>query len=281
MDKAALAGDVEAPERQDVQMGLRASPQLRLAFDLVGKRYGISRRQIVELAPLLFTLMAEGCLAWRRECLKEVEATMDQLAALGKKSQLYFANYVAKMEQGVASEQESIRRHDLLGDVVRNDEWGYVAFHEDHLNAVTPFADYLCKLAQDLGIEGVVDFFGSTLDMPGMVGFDTIWGAEPYQVCNNDLKELAGGSEIAKWALAYGDAQLSKMPEELLSSEATKARIQWLESKVSDKTRDLREERERWQSVIDRVREERQSVADQVFADFSASNDPAAEEESR
>ena len=84
IDCEVLKGDTreENPEPQDVQLGFKVTAQLRLAFDLVQYRYRISRRQLVELAPLLFTLLAEGSLAWRKDCLNEVEVAMNRLHEL-------------------------------------------------------------------------------------------------------------------------------------------------------------------------------------------------------
>ena len=270
-DKKTLTGDdgVDTPEAQDVQMGLKVSPQLRLAFDLVGRRYGISRREVVELAPLLFTLMAEGCLAWRRECLQEVEDAMARLRGFSEMSQFGFAGLVHDVETGCDVEADSISQADLLGDVVRKDGW---FSGSDYPNRVTPFADYLCKLAEDLKIEGIVDFFPWVEESFVTVGFDKIWGAEPYQVCRNDLAELAGDSKTARWALALGDVQLSKVPKELLATESAEARVQWLESKVSDETRSLRDDWEKVWSGLDQI---------QISVDIPISDESAADEGSR
>ena len=107
---------------------------------------------------------------------------------------------------------------------------------EDELDAITPFADYLRKLADDLGIRGIVDFFPEESD--ATVGMDTIWGAEPYQVCADTLTEVTGGSRKARWALVHGDAQLSKMPRLLLLKDAKGAQVDWLENRLSDEVRD-------------------------------------------
>ncbi len=221
---------------EDVHVGLRVSPQLRLAYDLVRLRYGPTRKQIVELAPLLFVLLAEGSLAWRKKRVGEVDELVHRLHELGKDSQLYFAKYVEDVcEAAVEVEKTSIRSADVLGDTVRGEDYLYQRFTEDDLYGVVPFADYLCNLAEDMGIEGIVDFYPN--DSDAMVGYDTIWGAEPYEVCRDRLAELTGGSKYARWALLYGDVQLSNIPQDLLEPEAKDARVAWLESKLSDEVR--------------------------------------------
>ena len=221
---------------EDVHVGLRVSPQLRLAYDLVRLRYGPTRKQIVELAPLLFVLLAEGSLAWRKKRVGEVDELVHRLYELGKDSQLYFAKYVEDVcEAAMEVEKTSIRSADVLGDTVRGEDYLYQRFTEDDLYGVVPFAEYLCNLAEDMGIEGIVDFYPN--DSDATVGYDTIWGAEPYEVCRDSLAELTGGSKYARWALLHGDVQLSNIPQDLLGPEAKGARVAWLESKLSDEVR--------------------------------------------
>ena len=231
-DLETLVGDAPVkpapPAAEPTQWGFRVSPQLCLAYDLVSHRYGPSRREIIELAPLLFTLLAEGSLAWRRHCLEEVEEAVERLSDCGKKSHLYFASHSHLLEEGWGTEEMSIAAADLRGDKVRS-EGSSFDFMKDDLYAVTPFADYLRQLATDLDIAGKVDFFPETTAHVAVGELDAIWGADPYQICREKLDEITGGSEKACSALAYGDVQLSKIPEELMTPEAKEERVAWLE----------------------------------------------------
>ena len=226
IDVRMLEGDREAQEPDSVQFGAKVSPLLRLAYDLVGQRYGPTRKEIIELAPLLFVLAAEGCLAWRRRRLKEVEKALDRLEELGNENQLYFARYPGRIEDGYFAEEKSIAKNDLLGDLVRTDETvNSMGFSVDDLFAVTPFADYLRKQAKDLEIGGIVDFFPET-DMDATVGFETIWGAEPYIVCYDHLAKLTGdrGTRSGHWRRVMSHSPKSpriswrRMPRTLASS---------------------------------------------------------------
>ena len=49
---------------------------------MIKRRYGVNPTTIFNLAPLLFTLIAEGSLAWRRELLNEVREAADTLYGL-------------------------------------------------------------------------------------------------------------------------------------------------------------------------------------------------------
>ena len=219
---------------EDVHVGLRVSPQLLLAYDLVENRYGPTRRQIVELAPLLFVLLAEGSLAWRKKRVGEVDQLVDRLYELGTDTQINFGLWLEYMRDANEYERGSIGNADILGNDVRNEEWG------DSYSAV-PFADYLRKLAKDMEIEGTIDLPSYSFDA---VGRGTIWGAEPYEVCRDRLAELTGGSKYARWALLHGDVQLSKIPRDLLEKDAKDARVAWLESKLSDEVRSRQDDLE-------------------------------------
>ena len=221
------------PEKlEDVGLRVRVSPQLQLAYDLVSFRYGPTRREIVELAPLLFVLLAEGSLAWRLERAEKVDALLGRLQDLGKHTALYCASFLEYVQEGNECERASISKPDLMGNDVRREEWG------DGYEGV-PFCDYLCKLAEDMRIAGIVDFHPDT--SAATVGLGTIWGAEPYEVCRDVLGELTGESKLARRALLHGDVRLSQIPKDLLSPEAKDARVAWLEERLSDEGR-LQEE---------------------------------------
>ena len=115
-------GACPATAEPNVGDAVPLTPQLALAYDLIGRRYGPTRAQVVELAPLLFALLAEGCLAWRRECVGEVREAVEKLHKLGEStSQLYFAHRTREIEWGAGFEEDSIIAADLLGDAVRDE----------------------------------------------------------------------------------------------------------------------------------------------------------------
>ena len=59
-----------APDPERVQVGAQVAPKVRLAYDLIKRRYGVSTTEIINMAPLFFALLAEGILVWRA---REVE----------------------------------------------------------------------------------------------------------------------------------------------------------------------------------------------------------------
>lgn len=235
--KEPLESDQPIPG--DVRISTKVSPKTRLAYDLIERRYGPSAEQLILLAPLLFVLLAEGSLARRRERLEQVWDATDNLTSFARNDKtLYFTSLVTDVHDGLECERMSIEKADVLGDVLR-DENPYGWSHDDLL-AVTPFADYLCDLAADIG-PGAVSFG------PDLV-LDDYWGVEPYEICGDELDEVTSGSKRAKWALEYGDVRLPDIPFFLNLEDDPKwkkLRALWLESKLSDDARKKMEGRQK------------------------------------
>ena len=118
VDREKLSGANSVPRNpeklEDVGLRVRVSPQLQLAYDLVSFRYGPTRREIVELAPLLFVLLAEGSLAWRLERAEKVDALIGRLQDLGKHTALYCASFLRRLDAEadcLGSVRQAVHRH--------------------------------------------------------------------------------------------------------------------------------------------------------------------------
>ena len=183
------------------------------------------------LAPLMFVLLAEGSLAWRRERLDAVEEAMGRLQELGAtEPHLYFTQYISDVDNGWTDEDESISNLDVRGDTIRDDTYLKPDGHAD----VFPFADYLKKLVEDSSIAELVDFETGDRIVP-----DPYWGTEPPRLFPDWIEDITGGSDHARWALEYGDVRLSAIPRELMEDTAKEERAAWLASQLSDETQDL------------------------------------------
>ena len=222
------------PRPADVGVSLKAAPALRLAYDLVERRYGATSKDLFVLAPLLFVLLAEGSLTSRREKLENAKQACAALEEMAKHNPtLYFGKHQSVVRQGISEEQASIDAADVLGREVRDSDWSVGhGFSEDDTN-ITPFADYLEELAKDLKQPLVVNFDSLLLADQGL----DPWGANPYEVCRGELNEAAGGSPKAVAALQWGDTRLSEIPEELMARDAGEERRAWLEDKLSEDAR--------------------------------------------
>ena len=224
------SGKEPAYGSERVQISAQIAPKVRLAYDLIKRRYGVSPAEIINMAPLFFALLAEGSLAWRREKLKEVEEAIYRLESIDGVWSFGFDNATSVVAyDGVSIEENSIDKADLFGEHLFSSLTIDVSFdpYEDN-----PFASYLRKLKDELDIAGVVDVdsgklrFGVPLKFPD------------YDICRDELDRITNGSDfapaLARMALKIGAARLSEIPEELMAEDASEKRAQWLEDKLSD-----------------------------------------------
>ena len=92
------------------------SAEVRLAYDLVSRRYGASVKDLIQLAPLIFVLVAEGSLSARRGKLGlRPGRGREDLCRLSREPMLYFAKYLHDVDAGIEAEERSIALRDVLG----------------------------------------------------------------------------------------------------------------------------------------------------------------------
>lgn len=218
-----LTGKLPLPESDEVPVYDQA-PKTRLAYDFIKRRYGVSRTEIINMAPLFFTLLAEGSLAWRRKKLKEVEEAYDHLMQIDGFWSGGSAYLQHGMDEGAGGEGESIDKADLFGEYLDDDFMGK-PFDSSKNN---PFTHYLRKLADELAISAVVDVDSGVLNIASDFKFPH------YDICSKELDHIANGSPIARICLETGCARLSEIPEELMAEDAGEERAKWLEDKVLD-----------------------------------------------
>jgi transcriptional regulator with XRE-family HTH domain len=230
VEPGVLTGEQPLPEsEQPAARGERSPinaqvmPEVRLAYDLIKRRYGINQTTIINMAPLFFVLLAESSFAWRRRKLDEVREAANRLNDLGRGSgHLAFAFGVSQALDGADGEESSIENRDLFGTDVAQDtlDLGYDRFRHN------PFADFLREIDQKFDRDTVwvdPEFLSEeTDDFPD------------YEVCGAELEKITGGSVKAKIVLEWGYARISDIPDEFWAENATDARIKWLEEKFSE-----------------------------------------------
>ena len=239
VEPGVLIGELPLPESDNapasdpdpVQIGAQIAPKVRLAYDLVKRRYGVSATEIINMAPLFFALLAEGSLARRREKLEEKRQKIDDLRLIEEMAHTRFGILEDLSDEAETMERYSINKVDLFGDCLFED-WGYTInilvdqpFDPSEDN---PFASYLRKLKDELAIPGVVNVeggglrFGSPLKFPG------------YDICSDELNRITNGFSDARGTLETGYTRLSEIPEELMAEEAGEKRAKWLEDRLPD-----------------------------------------------
>ena len=231
----------KAPETERVQIGAQVAPKqigaqvapkVKLSYDLIKRRYGVSATEIINMAPLFFALIAEGSLAWRRNKLKELKEGIDRLEQIDgfwRGQGLPFA--ATPVPEAIEEEEDSIAKADLFGEHLLD-----CMTYDLDPSTDNPFASYLRRLKAELDIPSIVDVdsgdlvFGSPLKFPD------------YDICRDELDSIANDSPAAQLALEAGYARLSEIPEKLMAEDAGEERAKWLKDKLSDAFKDLEKE---------------------------------------
>lgn len=254
---------------QDVQLSTKVDSQVRLAYDLVKHRYGASQKDIINLAPLLYVLLAEGSLARRRQWVEKAEAAMKTLEQVVDEREYLRTE---EMEKSIAVERKSIEDHDHLGYSVET-RGGWINMDDDD----NLFTEYLLKLSKELNMSGLINYWpreiedmindnfgpGANLADPKreypesqfygwagprsvsgeilatIFGYYLDWGVRNYQICQAEMIEISGNSLEALLALVRADVRIPEIPEELMVETEKDKRVDWLESRMSAETQEL------------------------------------------
>ena len=210
-----------------VRIGARLFPGVRLAYALIERRYGVNAGTIINLAPVLFALLAEGSLAWRRAELDRYLEAVGSVRDLPTGSRLTCALHAYYADQDAGYEAEAIEQRKLFDDPYPDD----YEFARDDGPLGGPFEEYLRKLAADIDQPGVIDFGGTR--------FDSALGLRMYySVCAEDLAKLAPPNSDALYALHSGEVRLQDIPAELMEEGAAKQREAWLQERLSPESRE-------------------------------------------
>lgn len=229
VDSKRLTGvSGESDSSQTVRIGSALLPGVALAYELIGRNYRVSVREIVNMAPLLFAVLAERSLAWRQaeiDKLREANARVQELGDCRTR----FVSYAYQLEDDLGYEQDAIRRCDLFNDPLPAD----YRFEPDEEWDRNPFADYLRAVVADIAKPGVVD-----LETYGYQSTSGVPRVPDYCLWKEDLRSVAEPGSDALYALHAGDTGLSAIPDNLVSEAATTERHAWLEERLSAKSRE-------------------------------------------
>ena len=233
VEEGVLTGELPFPELDEPATPELDGPMARLAYDLIKRRYGVSRTEIIDVAPLFFVLLAEGSLAQRRERVQGAYETIAHLERIRQSTDgayhcLNMADtqgIIESIGDSIDSEEASIRKIDLFGEGLLPDSknpWIADPFDPYDTN---PFADYLRGLADALDKRSVVFCLQTgLLGSPPRFPF--------YRICDGMIEAIANGSDEALRALTSGAVRLDEIPEELMAEGADEKRAKWLADKA-------------------------------------------------
>ena len=216
------------PDPEPVQICAKVPPKIRLAYDLIRRRYGVSATEIINIAPLFFVLLAEGSFAWRRKKIEEAYEGKGRLEVIGGFWSGSLASASAVMEEGFGVEEESIGKADLFGEHLFSDTNSTFMLDLFDPSQDNPFASYLRGLKEELAVPGVVDIDNSDLSFGSPPKFPD------YHICRDELEGIANGSAHAMGALETGHARLSEIPKEMIADDAGEERAKWLEGELPE-----------------------------------------------
>jgi DNA-binding Xre family transcriptional regulator len=236
MQPGSLTGELPAPgadqpespfSPQKTRWNIRLPTEIRNAYSLVAIRYRIPAARIVELAPLVFLLMAEQSLASRKQRLKEMReayAARKELAWQARHLPLEAA-FDGALEDIYAAEQSSIDRRDLFAEALLADEkLGTAQFYEDYAtDEHNPFAAFLRTLAVKL----------DALEAPAEVDKVSPYQAQ-YKLCREHALDLADGDEALADDILDGSIPLHELPSELRWGDTKIARLEWFRHKAAE-----------------------------------------------
>jgi transcriptional regulator with XRE-family HTH domain len=236
MEPGRLTGELPAPDADqpessvfpETRWNIRLPTAIRNAYSLVAIRYRIPAARIVELAPLIFLLMAEQSLTSRKHRLKEMReafAARQELAWQARHLPLEAA-FDGALEDIYDAEQSSIDQRDLFAEALLGDEKLRTAqFYDDYDEEEhNPFAAFLRVLAVELGAP----------EVPIEVGKVSRDGAQ-YKLCREHALALADGDEALADNILDGSLPLHELPSELRRGDTKSARLEWFRQKAAER----------------------------------------------
>jgi transcriptional regulator with XRE-family HTH domain len=233
VEAGVLTGDLPLPPQHEkpddwldtrrYQLNYRVDGATQNAYTLVSARYGIPKARIVELAPLLFVLVAEKSLADRKNKIERLNEAIDAAAKIARDFH-HLPNNVSpefSTDQEIKAEEKSIAAADIFGRNIPRD----LFILSDYLkpdydpDKDNPFVCTLQEMATDRGMVKV-----EVVSEEGV----------SYEVCRKMAHQFAGQEiELTKLIL-NGWALLADMPESLRRDGPEEGRMAWLRQKKTE-----------------------------------------------
>ena len=212
-----------------------APTRVRTALQLVALRYNVKPNEVLELAPLLFLIVAERSLLERRRRLEEIYAVYAEMEAKVMRNAAHLGGILAvhgSADDQVNEEEKSLAEGDVFGRLIKNP----YRMDEDE----GPFVHYIRDLAKGIPEDALASI--DTLDG------DTI---RSYQIADGTLHECTEISEDDEQgerlldAIRYGSIDLAECRRAKRDRDEAGYR-QWL----LEELRRVEEEKERlWKEL--------------------------------
>lgn len=219
-----------------VPLDLSISNAAQNALELVAMRYNETRETILELAPLLFDLVARESLLERSNRLAELSARRDAVGEMGRHFSHLGGRFLHdwQAEEVEVQEETSIRKRDLRASYVLEStkiEDAFVPLDYDE-ECDNPFVDHLKRRIEEVRQDGD--------DVPALDVWP-VWRSPSYVVGSAEALTVAQGDEELARAILTGAIQLAQLPKNLRGSDAAEARLAWMRQQKAQHDEKLQE----------------------------------------
>jgi len=206
------------------QLNVRISHEARNALSFVGQRYDVRPIDIIEIAPLLFHLVAEESLAARRDCLERLRTARDAVSSM----QGSFPHITERLindwqaEEMEFAEARSIAKRDLRGELLDKDEKLYDVRPMDYDDGErNPFVVHLRERLKEIGGYAELDAWYEG------------WSPR-YLVGREEASTYFNGDDDVAEDVVNGVIGMHEIPKDLRGADAAEARLAWAREKVAE-----------------------------------------------
>lgn len=176
------------PISRTVKLTASVKPETRTSLEMVQKMYGVNRATIIELAPLLFLITAQGSLDNRKKNIEKINEMIEETKNRSKEMAPHLADSFDYLATGGDwAEGGPFLDHDISNEkysIENKEVFGPFDFSERHASDLDPYVNYLKKLVTELPA-GLVD------------DVSTCWkgGSPEYRLSRSFLTKITGIEE--------------------------------------------------------------------------------------
>ena len=199
------------------------------ALLLVAGRYGEQAATILELAPLLFDMVATESLIERRQNLAELQLHRDALAKMSDRFPHLADRFTSDWDAAPFDDREerSISRNDLRGEFVHADETMDDNFYPEDYDESSDnlFVAHLRRRWGRIASEGY--------KAPNIEAMPR-WTGPYYEICFAEAGKIAGGDDDLAAAIVHGLIPISSIPTDLRKDGRMLERQAWMRERIAE-----------------------------------------------
>ena len=197
------------------------------ALLLVAGRYGEQAATILELAPLLFDMVATESLIERRQSLAELRLHRDAIGEMSGRFPHLASRFTSDWDALLYDDREerSISRNDLRGEFVHADETMDDNFYPEDYDESSDnlFVAHLRRRWGRISSEGY--------QAPNIEAMPR-WTGPYYEIGFAEAGKIAGGDDDLAAAIVHGSIPISSIPADLRKEGRMTERQAWMRERI-------------------------------------------------